>query len=485
MDIDGQTNSFDDILKEFEIEPQLNLKNGAFLSLTSPNSRAKSIAQKIASFWPCPFRSPLVWLDIIRLVRLVNRMAIEVPVTAPWNSPNANLWDRQTVHDFAQRYLWTRHGRRLLHSIVNRVGGVDPWDASLLWFIWISRQLGGLGRLFHSTLTIGDSDRSHIPISSIDFANLLNKNCRKVIGSVARVLYENYQYKILLNDNDLVIHCEHVILSNSLESQSKIMFRPNLPMERMQLMQRVPGPSVLIALVAYHRCFWKEMGCSGFGRIDRHDLAVSWISDASLPNAKKNGKSIYVLRAMVFTEKSIELMRRSSDDRKAAILHSINALFDTDAALEVVMYDERYWANRPWIGAVHGEYFAPGVLTKYAKYLRRPHNNIHFSGNATAIRGYGKLEGAITSGERSAREILFNMGLITASELENSNIDELTELLTDAATARRRFESNDLKQLNWLERNVPSIPTLLITSYATTVFSLALLSAYLIRKSFL
>lgn len=74
----------------------------------------------------------------------------------------------------------------------------------------------------------------------------------------------------------------------------------------------------------------------------------------------------------------------------------------------------RAYAGGAWLDAwprdrwVQGSYAAyrPGEVTRWWGLAGRPHEGLHFAGEHTSLRAQGYLEGAVESGERTAREIL-------------------------------------------------------------------------------
>lgn len=56
-------------------------------------------------------------------------------------------------------------------------------------------------------------------------------------------------------------------------------------------------------------------------------------------------------------------------------------------------------------------------MTAYWPYLRKPHGRVFFAGTETATIWSGYMNGAVEAGERAAREILADRGLITKDEI--------------------------------------------------------------------
>lgn len=63
------------------------------------------------------------------------------------------------------------------------------------------------------------------------------------------------------------------------------------------------------------------------------------------------------------------------------------------------------WVHDPW---TQGSYaaFGPGHYARYAGFMGVPEGTIHFAGEHTVLSTMGYLDGAVSSGERAAREVL-------------------------------------------------------------------------------
>lgn len=105
---------------------------------------------------------------------------------------------------------------------------------------------------------------------------------------------------------------------------------------------------------------------------------------------------------------------------------------------------------------------APGFLTRYGSYLRKPFDRLHYAGTETASCWSGYMNGAIQGGERAAREVLARMGKISEAEV---NVEEPV--------------SEDYPPIlfptTWFERNVPSAKEFLVGT--TILVTITIVSA--------
>ncbi|XP_018421299.1 PREDICTED: amine oxidase [flavin-containing] B-like [Nanorana parkeri] len=98
--------------------------------------------------------------------------------------------------------------------------------------------------------------------------------------------------------------------------------------------------------------------------------------------------------------------------RKRKICEYYAKVMGTEEALHPVHYEEKDWCKEQYSGGCYTAYFPPGIMTQFGSVIRKPVGKIYFAGTETATEWSGYMEGAIEAGERAAREVMCNMGLI-------------------------------------------------------------------------
>ena len=71
-----------------------------------------------------------------------------------------------------------------------------------------------------------------------------------------------------------------------------------------------------------------------------------------------------------------------------------------------IEYVERAWAEEIYTRGCYAGYLPPGTWTSLGFALRSPCGRIHWAGTETAQVWNGYMDGAISSGERAARDVL-------------------------------------------------------------------------------
>ncbi len=149
----------------------------------------------------------------------------------------------------------------------------------------------------------------------------------------------------------------------------------------------------------YDRPFWREDGLSGEAAGDTSPVKV--IFDATPPGTDQPG----VLLAFIEGADGLALSGAAAADRQAAVVDVLAHYFG-DAARRPVAFIERDWAAEEWTRGCYGAHLPPGAWTQVGAALREPIGPIHWAGTETAARWCGYIDGAISSGDRVAREIL-------------------------------------------------------------------------------
>ncbi|HEV2074992.1 MAG TPA: FAD-dependent oxidoreductase, partial [Thermoleophilaceae bacterium] len=99
------------------------------------------------------------------------------------------------------------------------------------------------------------------------------------------------------------------------------------------------------------------------------------------------------------------LGRAPAEERRQAVLDCFARWFGPRAS-RPERYIERDWAQEEWTRGCYGCYFPPGGWTQYGSSLRAPVGRLHWAGAETATAWMGYMDGAVSSGERAAGEVL-------------------------------------------------------------------------------
>ena len=177
-----------------------------------------------------------------------------------------------------------------------------------------------------------------------------------------------------------------------------IRFEPQLPPGRFQLVQRMPMGILYKVSAVYDTPFWRHDGLTGQAVSDTGPGRTTF--DTSPPN-----ESLGVLLAFVGANDARAWQGRPSAQLFDAVLHSFARYFG-DRALHPRSQAIMAWPLDPWSLGGPTAYTTPGVLSEYGPVLARPVGRLHWAGTETATYWRGYMDGAVSSGERAAREVL-------------------------------------------------------------------------------
>jgi monoamine oxidase len=178
----------------------------------------------------------------------------------------------------------------------------------------------------------------------------------------------------------------------------RIAYAPALPARRDQLTQRLPHGGIIKCHAVYTDPFWRVDGLSGEAASEAGEVKV--LFDATPPEGTPG-----ILLAFVDGPQSLRLGELPAVQRRDAVLRSI-ARYVGPRALEPVAYLERDWNAEEYTRGCYGAHLPPGAWTQVGAALRQPVGRLHFAGTETAVRWCGYIDGAISSGERAAGEVL-------------------------------------------------------------------------------
>jgi monoamine oxidase len=344
-----------------------------------------------------PRINPIVIADVGRAQARLESLAKKVPLDAPWTAARAEAWDAVTFETWLRRNTLTKAGRLLLALGVEAVFACEPGDVSLLHVLFYAHSAGSFqmaidtgggaqqDRFVGGSQLLCDKMAEELgpdvvaleaPVRRID-----------VVGDVASVVSDNGTWR-----------CRRVIVSVPPMLAGRIDYQPLLPPWRSQLTQRTPMGSVIKCNAIYDEPFWRAEGLSGQATGDGAGARV--VFDNSPPDGSPG-----ILLGFLEGDEARRLGRAGPDVRRQVVLDSFVRYFGKRAA-HPVDFVELDWQAEPWSGGCYGTLFGPNVWTRYGHALREPVGPIHWAGTETASVWSGYMDGAVSSGQRAAAEVL-------------------------------------------------------------------------------
>jgi monoamine oxidase len=349
-----------------------------------------------------PRASLLGLLDADRAIRRINRSARALDTAAPWSAKQAAEWDRMTAQEWFSRNLRTRSARELMTIATRAIWSAEAHELSFLYFLTYVGAAGG----FENLAEVHGDGAQHARIAGGAFqlaqrlAALLPPDTVQLDSPVHAVVQDGDGVRVLHARGEVA--AARVIVAVAPALAARIRFEPALPPARAQLHARMPMGSVIKALVAYQRPFWREQGFSG--EAISSSGAFSPVFDGTPPGASQGF-------LVGFFEGELGRALAAADEavRRDAAVACLTRYFGPQAA-EPIGYTDKNWIADPWSEGCYVGLAQPGVLTAFGPALRAPCGRVHWAGTETATRWIGYLDGALESGERVADEVLAQRG---------------------------------------------------------------------------
>ena len=335
--------------------------------------------------------------DLARSRLRLDRHARRVPLEAPWAAPKAGRWDRETFATWVARNTRTAGARFVWNAFAHRVFAAEPQDFSLLHALFAVHSAGGV-----STLLGGRDDAQQNRI--VGGSALL---AQRMADSLGEALIASMPVRAIEQLDDRVVITAgsgasfaggRAIVAIPPLLAARIAYTPALSSLRDQLTQKMPAGSVIKINVVYDEPFWRAQGLSG--RVAGDRAPIRFTLDNSPPSGVPG-----VLMCCLEGAEARRYARLCPEDRRLAVLASLRGYFGS-AAAKPAEYVELDWSAEEWTRGGYGAHLAPGTWTQFGPALREPVGRIHWAGTETASVWNGSMDGALTSGERAAAEVL-------------------------------------------------------------------------------
>jgi len=342
-------------------------------------------------------------LQLGTAVALLDSMAAEIDVAAPWTHPNASLWDSSTFGAWLDIATPLPSARFLLDLFTTSVFSIETTEISLLYIIAYIASAGnettpGTVQSLIDTANGAQAQRVQggTQLIAMKLAESLGEDKIRFNAPVRSIRNSTRGY--VVEGDGFWVQAENVVVAMAPPLAARIEYVPLLPAIRDQLTQRMPMGSIGKAVAIYGSPFWREKGLNG------QVVSDSGTTRATFDNSPSDG-SFGALMGFIEADEMILLDGKSEDEVQAAVLKDFVNYFGLQA-MNVTEFVLQRWDNEEFSRGAPVAYCPPGVLTRFGPALRESVGGIHFAGTETALYWTGYMDGAIRSGERVAQEIL-------------------------------------------------------------------------------
>lgn len=348
-----------------------------------------------------PRLGPFALVDLGQGLARFTRLANRISLTEPWASPDAEVLDGQTFESWVRRNLRTPTGRAYFRIACEAVFAAETSDISLLHALFYSHS----GTDFETLISVDrGAQQDRIVGGSIRIAETMAAELgdRVRLGSVVSWIEQDDRGVQVICRGGAEVRGSHVVVTLPPTLAGRLNYAPALPSWRDQLTQRLPAGSVMKVYAAYDEPFWRADGLNGQAASDRGPVKVTF--DNSPPSGTPG-----VLMGFLEGNEAREWARRTVEERREAVLGCFARYFGPKA-LSPREYVERDWMAEEFTRGCYGAHFTPGVWTAYGPALREPIGRIHWAGAECSPVWNGYMEGAVRSGEDTARAVLAELG---------------------------------------------------------------------------
>ncbi len=339
---------------------------------------------------------PAALLDVGQSQLRFDRMAKRVPLEAPWAADRAERWDEETFATWIRRNTRTASARFFWEVFCEAVFAAEPQDFSLLHALTYTHSGNGTNSLI-GVRNGAQQDRVVGGTQLIAQRLAAQLGDALVLGAPVRTIEQRADgVRVVADGTD--VRARHAIVAIPPTLAGRIFYDPALPQRRDQLTQKVPAGSVIKVNAVYDEPFWRSEGLSGQSAGDRAPIRFTF--DNSPPSGTPG-----VLVCFLEGAQARRFSRVDVAERRRAVLASLAGYFGPRAAKPVELV-EQDWSEEEWTRGCYGAHLGPGVWTQFGPALRQPCGRIHWAGTETAAVWNGYMDGALTSGERAAAEVL-------------------------------------------------------------------------------
>jgi monoamine oxidase len=211
---------------------------------------------------------------------------------------------------------------------------------------------------------------------------------------------------LVTTENDQIFRARKVIMSIPTNMYSEIKFSPPLPCNQSKIIYNTKPGIYAKMIVSYPEPWWRSSQIQGKFTSFIGPICFGWeTSDIALEQ--------YSLAFFIAGKIASDWFELPDDEKKSSIIQHLTELVGADladSARDFIAINYVEWTMEEYLRGAPTSAMGPGMLRKYGANFRTPFGGIHFGGGETAFAWKGYLEGAITAGQRAAREAAEALG---------------------------------------------------------------------------
>jgi monoamine oxidase len=374
----------------------------AYLNLKSAYVNGNSVSYYTGDLPPA---GPTGTVDLVQLVTEIDNLASQVPIDAPWtwskaaeyDNQSADTWirantaDPNTAIELVDLFFDSAFGGiaaevSMLYVLAQIAGFGDPQNVGT-----IERGISSQGGAQNSRLHGGSQD------ISIRAAAQLGK--RVVLSAPVRRIEQSKSSATVISDKG-TWKAKRVIVAVPPQLAAEIEWTPLLPAIQDAMRRRMTLGTLMKIHAVYPTPFWRED--PGVWMALKPGGVVPEMFDNTPPEGTPG-----VLMGFHGGHSWRQYANDPAGRRHGALSDFAQAF--GSRCLNPIDYFEQDWTSEQWSRGCPVSVVAPGVVTEFLPNLIVPFGRVHWAGTETATYWNGYMDGAVSSGQRAASEVLHEL----------------------------------------------------------------------------
>ncbi|GAB6020412.1 hypothetical protein CHUAL_003112 [Chamberlinius hualienensis] len=367
------------------------------------------------------------------------RLAQQIDVHDPYSHSDAAELDATSMLVYQQKNIYTEAVRTMMSICIRSVLGCEAADVSTLFLLTYAKSAGGLMKLLEDTNGGAQEFRvkggtQQISEKLVKLIGIENVRVSTPVKGIYQQLEKDGDYSVeVLSERQELFLAKFVIMAIPVHMAAGIEFEPKLPEKRMLLIKNMPVGHMSKFIATYQTAFWRVKGFSGEVLSSGGPQLVDGCENGPLSvvydATSYNGNPALV--GLISADQSIQWMAKSPSMRRVCILQALANCFGEEG-LKPLEYIEKNWTDEPYNGGCPVNIGAPGSMKYMSGNFRNPFLRVHWAGTETAVQWCGYMSGAVESGLRTAKEVLYEIRPLTLTKQE----------LVDAVYPKKRSQTN-------------------------------------------
>ncbi|MEW1644069.1 FAD-dependent oxidoreductase [Streptomyces sp. NPDC091219] len=333
-----------------------------------------------------------------RVTALLDNLARTVDLELPWATPRFTEFDALSAEDFFRAQTDDEDALDRLALAVQGVWCAEPREISFFHVLFYLASGGGYEQLMETRDCAQDA-RFADGADAVAHALATSLGDRVRLGEPVRSLRQT-AHGVEARTGRTTVRARRAVVAVPPAVTERIAFDPVLPVARRGWVRHSPMGRVAKVHAVYEEPFWRTAGRSGIATL-YGDSPTGVVFDNS-PEDASHG----VLVAFVYGDRLDRWSAGTDAERRHGLLAALSAVVGPRAG-QPVDYVEKIWPRTGWTVGGYASFLTPGGWTRHGRHgWREPSGLVHWAGTETATVWNGYIDGAISSGERAAAEVI-------------------------------------------------------------------------------